>query len=330
MPKEIDKRNLNAFAGFEGAKADVNPWTGNLLTLAMDKPMLFEGKLMDKAISFLRSREESFGFENTSAGQFLTDPNISETSTGEKTVHVQQLYKSVPIFLVNKAIIFNKEGGIETTVGDTVNITEDISIEPKVNSIQAVEVAVQAILSDEEDVDESTDGWGEFVARKLVEFTDLPPKPTVFDKSMFSEEIRANLVVFYIGPEAMLSWYFTITVTELGPQYDLVIAADNPSNIEVLYLKRTSQHAAAKGNIHKVNGGDPRVLIDFPLPSNSYLLPASGNIVSFKEWVHKDETRGVNVIVQPADNTISFRGMLNGSTVMFEPRQPKRTATAEW
>lgn len=337
MPKEIDKRNVNAFLRSEGNKKSINAWTGNTRSVKIKDNIHLSGGLTERAISFLGANNQSFGFENTPATQFVADSNIYETSTGQKTVHVQQLYKGVPVFLVNQVIIFNQDGGIEGTVGDSVNITEDISIEPTVTAVEAVEVAVQAILSDDDHAEgdvEHTNGWDEpeippakpqgiFVGKKLVEFTNLAPRPTVLDASIFAEDIRANLVMFYVGPGAVLGWHITITVSTSGPQYNVVVSANDSCNIEVLYLKDVSDHVVARGKVHKMNGGDPKVVIDFPLPRTDYPLPSNGTVISFKEWVAKDETGGVNVIAKASDSSTSLKGISQGTTIMFEATTEK-------
>lgn len=330
MTKEIDKRNFNAFRNDNNEKNAINGWTGNMRSLKITEPLLQSGTLMDKALNFLGANSESLGFDSAPTTQFIVDDNVSETSTGQKTVQVQQLYKGVPVFLVSQAIIFNQDEGIEATVGDSVSITEEISIEPAVTVMQAVEVAVKAILlnEEEEDIDDS-DGWaefeislpritGQFVAKKLIEFTELAPRPTMLDASIFAEDIKANLVIFYLGPGAILGWHFTITVSETGPQYDVVVAANDPNNIDVLYLKNVSQHVIAKGKIHRTNGDDPKIVLDFPLSRNDYPLPSSGTFTSFRDWVSYDETVGVNVIAQTSDSLLLFRGSREGLTVVFD------------
>lgn len=344
MPKEIDKRNLMAFAdvqnvdGLDDLKGadlfplqDINLWTGNLRTQKVDAVEL-PGTFIQKAQNFLQAQNQSFGFEDAKLPEFMLDAQVAETSSGVKTVHLQQTYHGVPVFLISKAVVFDRDGKVEATVGDNVNLSEDIDIEPKVTALQAAYVAAQAILADDEE--KETDGWGEpmvthstpdipFVAKKLVEFSNLPSKPSVLDKSIFAENIRANLVIFYIGPEAVLGWNFVITADESGHQYDIVVAANNPENIEVLYLKSASEHMVAKGRIHKTNGGDPRVLIDFPVDRAGYPLPVNGKAVVFKEWVGVNDTRGINVVAHPADTLQALKGQLQNKLLVFDPANNK-------
>lgn len=347
MPKEIDKRNLTAIAdaqntdGLEELKAaklfplkDISLWTGNPRTINT-VPVSLPGSFVEKAKSFLQSQNQSFGFEDIKLPEFMVDAQVAETSTGVKTVHLQQTYHGVPVFLISKAVVFNRDGQVESTVGDNVSLDEEIDIEPKVTALQAANVAAQAILEDDDDDDvHETDGWGEkmaapstpqepFTAKKLVEFSNLPSKPTVLDKSIFAENIRANLVIFYINPEAVLAWNFVITVDESGHQYDVVVAANNPENIEVLYLKSASEHIVARGKVHKTNGGEPKVLTDFPVARSGYPLPVNGTAIAFKEWVGVSDTQGINVVAHPASTMQALKGKLQGQLIEFDAANDK-------
>ncbi|GAA4321344.1 hypothetical protein GCM10023149_21160 [Mucilaginibacter gynuensis] len=349
MIREIDKRNFAAFEDTDERKsrffnlanetsgkldfgdvplmADINAWTGNPNFLKTSKPVnLNQGSLIEKAMNYIQMQKESFGFEETEPASFLPDSYIANTSTGLSVVNMQQVYKGIPVFLVNKSVVFNKSGEIEETLGDSVSFPAEVDIEPKITVLEAAEKAADAIISNHE---ESEDGWGElsggnfaqnqkFEAKKLVEFPGISCKPTVLQKSIFANYIRANLIIFYIGPQAVLAWYFTIDVDDKGLQCDVVISANDPSNTEILYLKNTSHSILARGNVFKTNGGEPREWVNFPVDRNQYPIPVNGNATVFKEWVIADETNGINVVASLGSMARLLRGVQN-TQLDFDP-----------
>ncbi|MFB9080580.1 M36 family metallopeptidase [Flavobacterium procerum] len=359
MIEEIDKRNFSAFKNVEErgehfinyAKSksldlnggnieslpEINTWTGNLLSIRTEQPIFLEGNLIERALGYLQEQKESFGFEPSSVAEYFPDSNIAETSTGFKIVNVHQYYKGIPVFLVNRAVIFNKEGGLESAVGDSVSISEAIDINPKVSVIEAINIVVEHIKTNisepekdwlGEPIESSFDISSNFVAKKLVEFTQLTCIPTVLDKSIFADFIRANLVIFYIGPNAELAWRFTITIDDHGLQFDVVVSASDKSKVEILYLKKISLHASSIGYVHKKNGGYPKEPVTFPLKRNAYPIPENGTPQNFKDWVDKLETRGANVVAFQGDTLSYLKGIVdNLNQVVFETADPKEQQT---
>jgi extracellular elastinolytic metalloproteinase len=349
MIREIDKRNFAAFEDTDERKsrffnlanetstkldfgdvplmADINAWTGNPSSLKTSKPVnLNQGSLIEKALNYIQMQKQSFGFEETEPASYLPDPYIANTSTGHSVVNMQQVYKGIPVFLVNKSVVFNPGGEIEETLGDSVSFPGEIDIEPRVTVLEAAEKAADAIISNQEEIE---DGWGEvsktsfaqsqkFEAKKLVEFPGISCRPTVLQKSIFANYIRANLIIFYIGPQAVLAWYFTIEVDDKGLQCDVVISANDTSNIEILYLKKTSHSIVARGNVFKRNGGEPREWVNFPVNRNEYPIPANGDATVFKEWVIADETNGINVVASLGNMVRLLQGVHN-NILDFDP-----------
>ncbi|MFH6994570.1 M36 family metallopeptidase [Flavobacterium sp. FlaQc-48] len=359
MINEIDKRNLSAFEStterenhfMEFAKAksidllggqiesrpEINLWTGNLRAIKTEQPIFLEGNLIERALGYLQEQKESFGFESGTVAEYFPDPNIAETSTGLKIVNAYQYYKGIPVFLINRAVIFNSEGGLESAVGDSVTISETINIRPEVTAGKAMAVVADYLKTDksEDDTDwlggpiESTfDPSADFVPKKIIEFPQLTCLPTVLDKSIFADYIRANLVIFYIGPTAELSWKFTVTVDEEGLQYEAVVSASNNEHIEILYLKKISLHADAVGYVHKKNGGYPKEEVTFPLTRNDYPFAGNGTSVTFKEWVTSSETKGTNVIAFQSDGLNHVKGIVDGmNKVVFNTSDEKEQQT---
>lgn len=350
MLREIDKRNLLAYAGTEDERRsrffnlanvtplnlasggvselpEINAWTGNLRGLKTDSPVaLPQGSFLERALTYLQAQKESFGFEENKPADFTPDPHVATTSTGKRVVHLQQNYKGIPVFLVNKSVVFNGNGEIEEALGDSVSFTEEVDIEPKVTVLNA---AVQAAAAIHANLEDGKDGWGEksasgfaiegFAPKKIVEFSHLPARPTVLEKGVFANYIRANLILFYVGPEAVLAWYFTVEVDEGGLQCDVVVSAGDPASVEVLYLKRTSHTALARGNVYKRNGGEPRVWVNFPVDRAGYPIPLNGTTDRFRDWIAADETKGVNVVASIGNMVRSLRGILNGAQFDFDP-----------
>lgn len=352
MIREIDKRNFSAHADFEERKnrlftlasesafniewggisgmKDINSWTGNPHLFKTAKPVSFEGSFVKKAMSYMQAQTKSFGLELSETVDFSPDPYVAVTSGGQHVVNMQQVYKGVPVFLVNTSVIFNEHGEIKEAVGNSVTFNEEFSIEPKVTVTQAAVVAAECIRTNV--TYEQEDGWGEispaisreeqeFEPKKLVEFQHITCRPTVLDRSIFADYVRAHLVVFYLGPQAVLGWYFTIEVDDEGLQCDVVVAAGDSDNIEVLYFKRTSSTVMARGNVHKRNGGEPREWVEFPVDRKFYPMPINGSPVPFKEWVYADETTGRNVVASLGNAVRSLKGLSDGSQLIFNPTE---------
>jgi extracellular elastinolytic metalloproteinase len=344
MIQEKDSRNLLGRANLESLDAEIDPlaidfteteeaansWTGKSRALKIDIQSELEGDLVKRALNYLEAATAVVGFEGTTKAEFQADPNILETSTGKKVVHTQQMHRGIQVLLANTSVIFNESGQVEQAVGDTVSLPSNLSIEPKVSARGAVVVAADWLLKDEgKDEEEEEGAWGEtkepikkfqekFVAKKTIEFQKLTSKQTVFDKSIFYEDIRSELVIFYIGPEARLGWYFNFTINETGLQYDVVVSADDISNIEVLYCKKISVHALAKGNIYRKNGSEVKEWVNFPLDHTEYpLYHPSAN--TFNDWVAENETRGINVRSSLANTIECLQGVQNSSGLLFDP-----------
>jgi extracellular elastinolytic metalloproteinase len=92
-------------------------------------------------------------------------------------------------------------------------------------------------------------------------------------------------------------------------------------NGEVLYCHQLVNSAVARGNVYRVDGGDPRQMTAFPRPIADYDVPATGNLPSSfpDDWVTKDETAGNNVIVTNQSTGKTFTGTKVNGVLTFDP-----------
>ena len=181
--------------------------------------------------------------------------------------------------------------------------------------------------------EEHLDQWGgsmrpvkinasEFQAHILAAFP-MPSRPTVLDKSIFGDVIKAHLVFFYLGPVTRLAWQVEVVMPESSGQYLLIVSADSIGGGEILYCAETTHYVAARGNIFTHNPSlTPRTIVDFPRPRTDYpVLAPAGMSATFGDWVEVDQALGnlTHATLGNTGNTI--KGQLSNGVVEFRPAE---------
>jgi hypothetical protein len=145
------------------------------------------GSFVQRALEHLRAFQ---GFAKLPA-EFEADPKASRASGGGVVVHLRQQFKSIPIFLAAQTVIFRPDGQVDSTTGNTFEISEDLPVEPRVPVAQAVLEAAkhagqlgQSLLGEEDDFGNTLDVPGvdlsTFRPEVQATFPELPAQPTVW------------------------------------------------------------------------------------------------------------------------------------------------------
>ena len=164
----------------------------------------------------------------------MPDPRVQTTSSGSSIVHLQQVYRGIPVFAMARAVVFSRDQTPQTIVGDNVDFAEEPGLTPAIDVKQAILCASEYINANQ--VTKTTDGWGvtrtqrrintsKYTPKVLIAFAQ-PSQPTVLDKGIFEDPIPAHLVLFPQGPVTRLGWHFIISLPRGRGQYRIIVAAD--------------------------------------------------------------------------------------------------------
>jgi len=194
----------------------------------------------------------------------------------------------------------------------------------------------------EPDSDEQgkTDQFGEPLNFKRVDLTNFEPKiittfhnkpdlPTILESGPFQDTIRASLVLFPLNNDDIrLSWEIILTMPEYEGMYRTIVDA---STNEILYTHQTMNYLSAHGNVFTVDGGTNRQMIKFPIPLDSYDLPAPQppndpmpRNFPF-DWVNShNNTIGNYVHAHLGINGPPLNGVISqdDNTITFDPQDP--------
>lgn len=348
--KEVDKRNLVAFGRVDKHKTNfaslnieetspinniveqVSDWTGNRMRIPVNDVMPSNGNLINQALKCINELKTQPGIEKNEMAEFSPDPHITRTSSGFSVVHLQQVYRGIPVFLVNRNVVFYSDGNsieIKEIKGDTASLSADINITPQITAEDAMVVALKYLdeTVDQKIIEGSEENgqvnkalnFNENRPRRTVEFANLPSRPTVLSKGTFSDYVPANLVLFLISPGARLGWHYIINIGEEKGQYEIVISADqeNVSDNEILYLKKVSLTFKGKGKVFKRNADSSIIEVEFPLSIKNYPVCFDGKVDEFPDWLNSDETVGNNVAAYNSQNQ-ALKGRLEENIVHFD------------
>lgn len=371
MPKNIDTRDFTFSRTTEGFADNValavssvlsgdhevhvervNPFTGtptNLRSVNAGSAFGFESglvpsdqSLMARAIDHVRMTAPALGFSATEAPEFVPDPNVKETSSGERVVNLQQQYRGIPLFQMERAVLFDPAGAIQSVRGDNVGeLPPDLETSPSVSVEDAALAAARYIASSGERQDAWTREWIRETEVDITDFepqvlgsTPVPSQSLVLDKGPFAESIPAHLVLFYQGPVTRLGWHFVLTMPEFTEQYVVIVEADSQTPDrrapELLYCQKTSSDLAApvRGNVWTHNPGvnTNRQVVDFPRPLADYPIkpiPASLPNGFPVTWLDGEMTVGNSTVAVLGNTLTSLKAALSGNALVFDPSQPQ-------
>jgi extracellular elastinolytic metalloproteinase len=258
-------------------------------------------------------------------------------------VNLQQQYRGVPVFHMERAVWFEKSGEIQNVSGTNVGLPPDLETQPAVSLEAAAKAAAEYVATPSEVVDSWT---GEKTSSPKIDVADYQPtilgrtptpmRSSVVSKGPFAEDIPANLVFFYQGATTRLGWHMVISTPEFAEQYVVIVEADaqtsNPEKPEVLYGQKTSSDMAspsARGKVWVHNPGMntgretvdfPRPLSDYPIDSASLTLP---DATFPRPWTDSNGlTATGNCTVAVTGNSMnSVNGTSNGGVLEFQPTQ---------
>lgn len=368
MPKYVDKRNFtfsrattnfaaeamsvsDALPGNHRVSVErVNPFTGSAEKMrSVNAGSAFaaasgfgptDQSLIEMAQKHLRQTAAALGFGPGERVEFVPDPHVKETSTGERVVNLQQQYHGIPVFQMERAVAFDSGGAVQTVTGTSVGLPEGLETLPTV-TLEAAAVAAAAHVSEPET---ATDAWSQTEYEvpgvdvsgyqpKVLGKVSLPSQPAVLDAGPFGESVPAHLVFFYLGETTRLGWHFVITSPGFDSQYVVIVEADShaadPARPEVLYAQQTSTEMAARGTVwtHNPGADGERKLVDFPRPLSDYPInPLPGNLPEDFPFPWVDgvsQTVGNSTVAVIGNTSQSLPGRLDGEVLVFAPQEPE-------
>ncbi len=293
--------------------------------------------LIDVALSHIQSVSPALGFEANQKTEFVPDPHVKQTSSGDRVVNAQQYYHGVPVFQMERAVWVARNGAIQSVTGASVGVAPDFNIAPTVPLEAAVRTAASYVAAP----DQIRDAWtGQSIQRSGFDVSTFKPvilgripitcQASVVERGPFADHIPAYLVVFYQGPTTRLGWHLILTTPNWEEQFALVVAADEPDTRrdtpQILYCQKTSHEMArSRGRIWEHNPGisGQRRLVDFPRPAADYPLdPEALNLPDPefpRPWVDANSREAVgNCTIAVSGNSMnSVAGTLDGDVLIF-------------
>lgn len=373
MPKNLDTRDFtysrpaanfsamaaeisDALPGSHRVSAErVNPFTGSARSLQsvsaaeafVPVPGLGPAKadLIDRALEHVELTAPALGFSDPGERpEFVPDPHVKRTTTGESVVNLRQQYRGIPVFQMERAVLFGQNGAIQSVTGDSVGLPADLDTLPVVPVEVAAAAAARYVSQGEARVDAWTkqtvmepsfdvSGYSPLVLGRIP----LPSQPCVLDKGPFGEYVPAHLVFFYRGPTTRLGWHMVISTPDLDAQYVVIVEADvqtaDPSSPQVIYAQKVSNNMAeefapprVRGKVWTHNPGlnPTRQEVSFPRPVADLLVqPAPPDLPEGfpLPWVSGDVTVGNNTVAVLGTSDSSLRGVSNNGSITFDPSE---------
>ena len=279
MPKEIDEREqsvkaasavdpsfvLSTFSDVSGLFGqnvkvqikDLDALTNTPGTVVLTN-LQVEAKTVDAAVAVALKLTDQFsqssGFGAGSKAEFVPDPGVKSTSSGIQTVTLIQHIRGIPIFMVARKVNLFPDR-VEMAGGQALILESQVPTAPAVQAEVALMVAAREVTAPDPQpqLDPITKqpmvlpqvDLSQFQPRIIAGF-NLPSLPTVYDQGPFDAPITANLLIF--SPDKLgrprLCWEFRIALPQGADPYRVIVAADDPQNLEVLYLKSMSHQAS--------------------------------------------------------------------------------------
>ncbi|MFL6285303.1 MAG: M36 family metallopeptidase, partial [Pyrinomonadaceae bacterium] len=295
--------------------------------------------IIDRAVEHLRLVAPALGLDLSYTPEFVPDPHVKTTSTGERVVNLQQQYRGIPVFQMERAVHFDQNGAIQNVTGTSVSLPPDLRTLPTVTVEQAALAAATYLSAPgstrdawtQETIDDPVVDVSNYQPRVLAKIP-LPSQPLVLERGPFAEAIPAHLIFFYQGQTTRLGWHMLISTPNFEAQYVIIVAADSQSEDEiknppVLYCQETTNHMAApkiSGNVWTHNPGvnQARQLVDFPRPLADYPIspvPPTLPPTFPSPWIDSDQVVGNNAIALLGTTINSVRGTSVNGTITFNP-----------
>jgi extracellular elastinolytic metalloproteinase len=319
-------RSVNAGSAFASARG-LGPADNELLKLALEHVQVIAPVM---------------GFASSERVEYVPDPHVKKTSAGERVVNLKQQYNGIPVFQMERAVIFDQTGAVQVVTGCSVGLPENLETLPSVKLETAALAAANYLTTPSTSIDawtqqEYQDPSVDIAAYqpKILGKMSLPAQPAFLDQGPFGENILAHLVFFYQGPSTRLGWHFVITMPGLESQYVVIVEADSQTPDKekpaVLYAQKSSSDIGlARGNvwIHNPGMNKDREMVDFPRPLKDYPFEPTPDHLpeSFPfPWINTNGTLtlGNNTIAVLGNTTSSLAGILDGEVLVFNPQEPQ-------
>jgi extracellular elastinolytic metalloproteinase len=297
-----------------------DPTTGNARVVSLESAPSETGHYVERALEHLQNIKESLGLAAAQPVEFAPDPHEQRTSSNAVAVHLQQLYKGIPIFAAAQVVRFAPDGALQDTAGSSITIAEELDAAPSLAVEEAVRIAAEHVAVPQQDEQEATDQFGEPMRPSRVDLSGFEPtvirtspeevpRPTALEAGPFGDEITANLLWFPIDGDLRLTWETVITLPNYESQYRTIVDAETG---EILYCKQLVNYVLGTGNVYVRDGDGARQMVDFPRPLGDYGLPIpSGLPVGFPDdWVDVDRMVGNNTNAHQASTGTSFQGQV--------------------
>ena len=309
-----------------------SPITGNPELIASEPATSEKGNYVQRALNHVQRLSRLMGLSETQPAEFIADPNYQTTSSGAVAVHMRQTYKGIKIFQASETVRFDPEGMIKETAGNSFTVSENIPVSPKLSVEEAVLKAANFIAIPHPDEQGAKDQFGEpiylssvdltgFVPKVVAAFNNVPDRPTVLEKGPFGDNIKANLEWFPVGEDLRLVWQTIITMPKYEGQYHVMVDAETG---KILYSHQLVKSITCRGNVFKVDGGQPREMVDFPLAMESYGLPQpevplpSSQPAFPSTWAENNSTSGNNVHAHLGDSGPTKQGTVQNGVLIFD------------
>jgi extracellular elastinolytic metalloproteinase len=308
-----------------------SPVTGNPELMASVPAASEKVNFVQRALDHVQRLSRPMGLAATQSAEYMPDPNYQTTSSGAVAVHLRQKYKGIKIFQAAQTVRFDPDGGIKETVGNTFTVSMDLPVSPRLSVEDAVLAAAKFVASPHADEQGAKDQFGEPVYLSSIDLTDFVPKvtaafnngpdrSTVLENGPFGDNIKANLEWFPLGDGLKLAWQVILTMPKSEGQYRVIVNAETG---EILYSHQLMKSLVFRGNVFKVDGGQPRQMSDIPLPMNVYGLPPKMPMPPSPpafpwDWVESDSTAGNNVYAHLGDDGPTVKGSVKDGVLIFD------------
>ncbi len=306
-----------------------DPTTGNPATVRIVPAPKDQGDYAERALKFIQRVSPSLGFASTQAPEFIVDPHVQQTSSGATVVHLQQLYKGIPVFQAAQTVRFAPDDTLTESVGSTVTVPGSIDADFHIRVEDAVQRAAEHVAVPDQDEQQATDQFGQPlnpITVDLAGFTPTiitmsaapPQKQTVLEPGPFGDEIKASLIWFPLNDTLRLAWEVIITMPGYAEQYLTMVDAKTG---EILYCKQLVQTILGRGNVYHVDGARARQFTNLPRGLGDFNLPIPEDLPNgFPDhWVAADRAEGNCVCARMGDAGASIRGKLQDGLLTFNP-----------
>lgn len=309
--------------------AGLDPNTGNPALIASDSAPAEDGNYVQRAMDHVQGLSGVLGLAADQPKEYQADPDYQTTSSGSVAVHLQQRYKGIPIFQASETVRFEPGGAIRETVGSSITIPDEVPVSSALTVEQAVLKAAQHVAVPDADEQGAKDQFGEPLKLARVNlagwepkvsaaFAEKPERLTVLLAGPFGDQIKARLVWFSLDGALRLTWEVILTMPEFHGQYRTLVDAQTG---EILFCRQLVHSVRGRGNVFRVDGGNPRQITDFPRPLADHGLPLPAGLpVGFPDdWVETDRTVGNSAFAHLGVSGPSGAGTIQNGALVFDP-----------